>query len=471
MTAQDYRLPMSELLVAQCPFCQTRFRLSQEHLQAAAGNVRCGACLKVFNATLTVNSAAEPTDAQPTQPTIPPLTQPAYALADSQSTLWIHDDLELDNLDLEALGLDESILEEINPTVRLNDVLPDPPTQVNTTPSSTLASESRDSTGAAEWPDFEAQDPDNQLSQTDDGAGSDPWGLLDNAPTEPQPEKAHQAPDTHPIESESSENVVDDLDLHEDFLASPIARDFKIIESQEQNQSKDTDAHTAHSARDNSIFLQGRPPGAPWVTPFTAEERPRKANIDAPERPEPQIGERVELPDLIAEPVVLYRQPRIRRSRYGPLWILLSVIALLGLPAQALYYNFSTLAHNENSRPYLENLCLLTGCALPPRVNIELIRSSNLMVRAHQEYPNALAIDVILYNRAEFAQPFPVLRMTFNDTRGRELLNKHFRPDEYLGGELAGATLMPPQTPVHVALDMLDPGPEAAGYQLDFLSP
>jgi hypothetical protein len=30
---------------------------------------------------------------------------------------------------------------------------------------------------------------------------------------------------------------------------------------------------------------------------------------------------------------------------------------------------------------------------------------------------------------------------------------------------------MPPQTPVHVALDMLDPGPEAAGYQLDFLSP
>jgi hypothetical protein len=93
------------------------------------------------------------------------------------------------------------------------------------------------------------------------------------------------------------------------------------------------------------------------------------------------------------------------------------------------------------------------------------------MVRAHQEYPNALAIDVIVYNRAEFAQPFPVLRMTFNDTRGREVLSKRFQPDEYLGGELAGATLMPPQTPVHLALDMLDPGPEAAGYQLDFLSP
>ena len=41
---------MSELQVTQCPFCKTHFRLTQEQLQAAAGNVRCGACLKVFNA-------------------------------------------------------------------------------------------------------------------------------------------------------------------------------------------------------------------------------------------------------------------------------------------------------------------------------------------------------------------------------------------------------------------------------------
>ena len=41
---------MSELQVTQCPFCKTHFRLTHEQLHAAAGHVRCGACLKVFNA-------------------------------------------------------------------------------------------------------------------------------------------------------------------------------------------------------------------------------------------------------------------------------------------------------------------------------------------------------------------------------------------------------------------------------------
>ena len=38
---------MSELQVTQCPFCKTHFRLTHEQLHAAAGHVRCGACLNV----------------------------------------------------------------------------------------------------------------------------------------------------------------------------------------------------------------------------------------------------------------------------------------------------------------------------------------------------------------------------------------------------------------------------------------
>lgn len=40
----------SEPLITQCPRCQTRFRVTAEQLETAAGRVRCGACLAVFQA-------------------------------------------------------------------------------------------------------------------------------------------------------------------------------------------------------------------------------------------------------------------------------------------------------------------------------------------------------------------------------------------------------------------------------------
>ena len=36
--------------LTRCPNCGTTFHVSQQHLQAANGNVRCGSCMKVFNA-------------------------------------------------------------------------------------------------------------------------------------------------------------------------------------------------------------------------------------------------------------------------------------------------------------------------------------------------------------------------------------------------------------------------------------
>lgn len=37
-----------EPLITQCPTCRTRFRVTESQLNAAAGRVRCGACLSVF---------------------------------------------------------------------------------------------------------------------------------------------------------------------------------------------------------------------------------------------------------------------------------------------------------------------------------------------------------------------------------------------------------------------------------------
>ncbi|MGB1220850.1 MAG: MJ0042-type zinc finger domain-containing protein, partial [Alcanivoracaceae bacterium] len=34
----------------KCPHCGAQFRIGEEHLKQASGNVRCGSCLKVFQA-------------------------------------------------------------------------------------------------------------------------------------------------------------------------------------------------------------------------------------------------------------------------------------------------------------------------------------------------------------------------------------------------------------------------------------
>ena len=92
-------------------------------------------------------------------------------------------------------------------------------------------------------------------------------------------------------------------------------------------------------------------------------------------------------------------------------------------------------------------------------------------MRSHPDFTGALVVDAILYNRAAFAQPFPLLEIRFADINGKLLASRSFKPSEYLSGELAGQAQMPPQVPIHIALDILDPGAQAVNYSLGFHSP
>ncbi|MEJ6655175.1 MAG: DUF3426 domain-containing protein [Pseudomonas sp.] len=412
---------MSELLVTQCPYCQTRFRLTPEQLLVAAGNVRCGACLEVFNAS---EAAVTEPPAAPTAKPEPPAPAPSSAL--------LHDDL--DEPDLQALGLDESIIDEINPCgmtghrktdLEAVSIGPDDDTAAD------LASESI----------IEAQGPlSSRRIETD-------------------------SPQTPSTESFS--------DLHEDFLATPPAQDFgpdfDHNRSGIRNLRPVDDDYTDHG-----ILRRDRPTGTSEQSAETSasEQADGEPTIDDEhidnDRREPLISPLL-LPELFDES--LLEEAPTRRPQRPWLWGTLCLLALLALSAQFFYYNFDALARDQRSRALLENLCFIAQCELPARVDISRIRSANLLVRQHPEFPNALAIDVILYNRADFEQPFPVLQMQFTDAGGRDIASRRFRPEEYLAGELAGVRLMPPQTPIHVGLSMLDPGPQANGYSLEFISP
>lgn len=177
------------------------------------------------------------------------------------------------------------------------------------------------------------------------------------------------------------------------------------------------------------------------------------------------------LPHLADEPLQLDWRPKKSPLKRWLGWGLLNSLALLLLLGQYTYNNFAELARQDNTRPWLEKICPLIDCQLPSKVDVQQIKSSNLLVRSHPEFRGALLVDAIIYNRASFSQPFPLLKMAFTDQNGTLLASRLFKPQEYLGGELAGQSHMPPQTPIHIALEILEPSGGVVNYNLDFVSP
>lgn len=200
------------------------------------------------------------------------------------------------------------------------------------------------------------------------------------------------------------------------------------------------------------------------------EPQPPKQKNIARSRSEPNLRDDA-LFELEEEPLQLdWRPPRKPWGRWFG-WSLLNLLAATALVGQYVIYHYAELARQDQYRPWFEQVCPVIGCSLPSKVDIGQIKSSNLVVRSHPEFSGALVVDAILYNRAPFSQPFPLLEMRFADLNGQLIASRRFKPSEYLAGELAGQAEMPPQTPIHIALDILDPGARAVNYSLNFHSP
>ncbi len=152
--------------------------------------------------------------------------------------------------------------------------------------------------------------------------------------------------------------------------------------------------------------------------------------------------------------------------------LLMALAALLLISAgigQYVYFNFETVTRNPQLRPWLEQICGKLGCTLPSQVDLNAIVGTNLVVRSHPHERNALVIDVIIKNKAPFEQPFPVVQLSFEDVNGNPIANRRFTPNEYIQDPSIDIRRMPPETPIHLTLEIVDPGKEAVNYQIQFL--
>ena len=419
---------MSDSFVTQCPHCQTSFRVNHAQLSMARGVVRCGACLQVFNAAQQLlNQSIEqeqppvivaPAVTAPEAIIEPPATPKAVSQAHWQAA-------ELD-LDLEHLDLDEELakLEEL---------------EIQPSKSFGQPHKSKDSSLSAR----------RESSAAEEGEWSD--SLFSDSAAERAESSALAAEAVEkPVELSKSERTEPslslDLDEPDDTPPLKLARD----DDNEPPLIGERLSATDGEDEDDELL---EPP---------ASKTKRKRN-------EPDIREDTLL-DLVDEPLQLDWQKR--RTPWGKrlFWGFLVILAGAALAGQYIAYHFEELSRQDQYRPYFQQLCPKIGCSVPSKVDIDRIKSSNLVVRSHPEFAGALVVDAILYNRAPFSQPFPLLELRFADLNGKMIASRRFKPGEYLNDDLAKAE-MPPQTPIHIALDILDPGPKAVNYSLSFHSP
>jgi len=435
---------MTQSFITQCPHCRTSFRVSLTQLGAAHGAVRCGACMHVFNAAQQLREQGQQLPASPAaapatpanKPSAAPLPQPAAPAAATTSskaqteTLWIHDDLDLDSLDLdEELAKLEAQEQQLSKQFLAID-------RASKYNESFLAAEPVERDPHDErWADALLQDeqpkPAASLTLKTDHA--------DIAPAATAPQRQEPPAPIAPAASAPSEP---------DFSFDTTDR--RTMPSEPEAEHAEPRAFPALRADDDELDE----PVAP----------------NSPQRSEPELRDE-HLFELDDEPLQLdWQQPQKPWGRWIG-WGLLNLLGAAALAGQYTLYHFEELARQDQYRPWFEQLCPTLGCQLPSKVDITQIKSSNLVVRSHPEFSGALVVDAILYNRAAFSQPFPLLEMRFADINGQLLASRRFKPSEYLAGELAGNAEMPPQTPIHISLDILDPGTQAVNYSLSFQSP
>ena len=248
---------------------------------------------------------------------------------------------------------------------------------------------------------------------------------------------------------------------------------FQILEDVDEGN---IDTSTRHRAIEDLL-----PPSTEYETPtidtpieddFELEEESEHHAFDiASEIDEETVSQSAYLQAFELDPIEMSAPSQLNFWQSSLFWFALCIFMSVTAVVQMASFNFQHWARSSTLRPYYAQACDILNCTLPTLSAPSKIRIDSMIVVNHPSQENALLVDATLVNRAEFEQLFPRLLLSFSDQQNTLIDQFEFQPNDYVGGELAGQTLMPSQRPIHITLTIPDPGADALNYQLSLKSP
>jgi predicted Zn finger-like uncharacterized protein len=437
--------PMADR-VTRCPKCSTSFRITDAQLQLAKGAVRCGSCLSIFKA---LDHLVETTPQPEVEPA--PTTTPA-----SDETQQVESTVDKSTEDNSRLDFDQSQIDGDDPDDEDILISDDMDKKIdNTQADMSLGGELSES-----FLDFNAAPQSKSLFEREAQAAK-------------EEDKDH-------TDESWAVDLLNDLDDEPDTPLQPPVDDSDDAADEQPAYTADDDADFDYSSKTTGTFqalddqvledalgepLSARPEPRFSLAPSEADEELQEFEEELEDQGY-QLNQSI-LENIAPDVVELEQAPQASAWPKRLLWGSLSLVAALLLVGQVSYAKFDHLSRIEPYRSHYATACGLIGCQLPTLTDRARIKTHNLVIRSHPKVDSALVIDAIILNNAPFDQSFPVLALTFSDINNQVVASRRFTPNEYLGGELAGQTMMPQGQPVHLSLEIVDPGTDAINYRLE----
>ncbi len=166
--------------------------------------------------------------------------------------------------------------------------------------------------------------------------------------------------------------------------------------------------------------------------------------------------EQAKFPDLAA--------PRVRALPFA-VWLSAALLLALLLGAQIVHQNRQWFAAHVPADSRLRPLYGWLGVALPAPANLSAYQLRQWGVTGDPSATGTLRVRASILNTAAQLQPYPLLRVTLANRFGTRIGARDFEPAEYLGKPTV--RMLAPGERVDATLDILDPGKDAEGFEID----
>jgi predicted Zn finger-like uncharacterized protein len=150
-------------------------------------------------------------------------------------------------------------------------------------------------------------------------------------------------------------------------------------------------------------------------------------------------------------------------------WSAAAAVALLALGAQGVHHFRSRIASHPTFGPWIAQAYAALGSKLAPSWDVHQYQIIDWVATAE---PNArgvgsLKITARIQNRGPQRQPYPDVQLRLKDRYEDAVGSRMFTPAEYLPRDTPRGRLMSPGETARAELEVVDPGPDAYGFELD----
>jgi predicted Zn finger-like uncharacterized protein len=150
-------------------------------------------------------------------------------------------------------------------------------------------------------------------------------------------------------------------------------------------------------------------------------------------------------------------------------WSAAATAAAVVLALQVVNHYRAGLAGSPALGPLVQRAYAMLGVTVTPNWDVRQYKILDWVATAE---PNtrglgSLKISARIQNLGPLSQPYPEVKLRLKDRFEDAVGGRMFTPDEYLSSDRRGNRLMQPGETARAAIEVVDPGPDAYGFELD----